>query len=402
MSLLSGLGFSQFVNGKSKALGGIYTQAYNALIREMNDFGSTPWQRDRATAMLVRVDAITKALDAETRKYIEKEVPAVYFTTANAMKGEIRKLNITVPPAFGTIHTQAIEASASDAMAKFGHTMIGIKRSAEDVVKFSQQKATREIIGAGQLRGEAAKTIAKEVQAKISEDGITALVDKGGKKWQLDTYAEMLTRQVMSNSGRDGVYNTAQEYGFDLVEITDHGSEHEECAAWEGKIVSLTGKTDGYPSLQDAIDAGLFHIGCKHGYGIVSNISRPKPYTPANKPYEEIRVGDEIINTRGGELHRVVDAKEYAYMLNTGELAPTPKGLFGHGEDDNKKFFGIDVDVGKIVTKSSQFTSPSPDRYQIVVNVKDMPPLRNDPKMLGSSVYVTEPIPISKIQARKL
>lgn len=403
MSILSGLGFSQFVNGKSKALGGIYTKAYNALIREMNDFSSTPWQRDRASAMLVRVDAIVGSLDAETRKYIEREVPAVYFTTANATKGEIRKLNITVPPSFGTIHTQAVEAAANDAMLKFGHTMVGIKRSAEEVVKFAQQKATREIIAAGQLQGEAAKTIAKEVKAKIQEDGITALVDKGGKKWQLDTYAEMLTRQVMSNSGRDGVFNTAQEYGFDLVEITSHGSQHEECAAWEGRLVSLSGKTDGYPSLEEATAAGLFHVGCKHGYFIVSNISRPKPYTPDyGAPIQEVRVGDEILNLRGGELHRVVDAKEYAYMLNTGELAPTPKGLFGHGEDDNKKFFGIDADVGKIVTSSSKFSSPSPDRYQIVVNVKDMPTLRNDPKMRGASVYVTEPIPISKIQARKL
>lgn len=276
MPSLRGTGFSQFINGKSKALGGIYTQAYNALIREMNDFSSSSWQRDRATMMLTRVDAIVRTLDNETRQYIEKNVPDVYFTTATLTKDDLRRLGEKIPAQFGTIHFQAIDAAASDAMIKFGHTMVGIKRSAEGVVQFAQQKATREIIAAGQLRGEAAATLAKEVKAKIAEDGITALIDRGGKTWQLDTYAEMLTRQVMANSGRDGIYNTAQEYGFDLAEITSHGTEHEECAVWEGKIVSLSGKTDGYPSLQDATDAGLFHIGCKHGYFIVSNLSRPR------------------------------------------------------------------------------------------------------------------------------
>lgn len=273
---LRGLGFSQFINGKSRALGGIYTQAYNALIREMNDFSSTPWQRDRATMMLLRVDAIVKTLDAETRQYIETNVPNVYYTTATLTKADLRRLGADIPAQFGQIHTQAIEAAAGDAMLKFGHTMVGIKRSAESVVQFAQQKATREIIAAGQLKGEAAKTIAKEVKAKIQEDGITALVDRGGKTWQLDTYAEMLTRQVMSNSGREGIFNTAQEYGFDLAEVTSHGTQHEECAVWEGKILSLSGKTDGYPSLDDAMAAGLFHVGCKHGYFIVSELSRPR------------------------------------------------------------------------------------------------------------------------------
>lgn len=397
MGLFTGNAFAQFVNGKSNVLGSIYTRAYNDLIREMNDFSNTSFARDRATAMLARVDALVTQLDNETKAFVTKEVPAVYFTTAKDIKKDIKKLNIAVPEAFSQIHYQATGAMATDAMAKFGHTMIGIKRSAEDVVKFASQKATREIIAAGQLQGRAALDLAKEVKAKIAEDGITALVDKGGKKWQLDTYAKTLTRQMLSNSGREGVMNTAQEFGFDLAVITTHGSDHPECAAWEGKTVSLTGKTEGYPSLDDATEEGLFHVGCRHGYTIIATPYKPKQFTPQNK-YEDVRLGDEILNVKDGHFYRTMDAKEYAYMLNTGELAPTPKGLFGNGDTDNKKYFGIDPQVGQNVEGSYGGTA---QQFTVAVPVSAMPKMKNDPDMLGSAVYVQEAIPIGKIKLVK-
>lgn len=401
MALLNGLGFSKFINGKSNALAGIYARAYNQLVRDMQDGAATMWQRDRATAMLARVDAVVKSLDAETQRFIQKEVPATYFATGQAAKEQARKLGLTIPSAFGQIHTQAIAAAADDAMLKFGHTMVGIKRSAEEYVKLAQQRAIREQIAAGQIRGAAAEELAKEVKGMIEDQGITALIDRGGKRWQLDTYAEMLTRQVLANSGRDGVFNTAQEYGLDLAEITTHNTDHEECARWEGKVVSLSGKTPGYPSLDTAISEGLFHIGCKHGYAIVTDYTRPKPYDPSKDDvgYETVRIGDQDLDVKGGNFHRIVDGREYGLMLQTGELAPTPKGLFGNGEDDNKKFFGIDANVGKLVTQAEK---PVGGRFEIVVNVKDMPDMRNDPKMKGASIYVTESIPLSKIKARKI
>lgn len=401
MGLLDGNSFSRFVNKKSNALAGIYSRAYNQLVRDMQDNAATMWQRDRATAMLARVDAVVKSLDAETQKFIKQEVPATYFATGQATKAQARKLGLTIPDAFGQIHTAAVTAISDDAVLKFGHTMVGIKRSAEEFVKLAQQRAIREQIASGAIRGAASEQLAKEVKGMIEDQGITALIDRGGKHWQLDTYAEMLTRQVLANGGRDGVYNTAQEYGLDLVEISTHNSDHEECARWEGKIVSLTGNTPGYPTLDDAISDGLLHIGCKHGYSIVTGASRPRPYDPSkdDEGYETIRVGDVDLDVKGGNFHRIVDGREYGYMLQKGELAPTPHGAFGHGEDDNKKFFGIDANVGKFVVGAEH---PVGGLFEIVVNAKDMPDMRNDPKMKGASIYVTDAIPMNKIKARKI
>lgn len=447
MGLFTGLGFSQLINGKSRALGGIYTRAYNDLIRDMNDFAKTPFARERAAAMLARVDDTVRRLDAQTRAFVQKEVPATYFATANAVKGDIKKLKIRVPEAFSQIHFEAANAIAEDAMLKFGHTMTGIKRSAEEVVKFSQQKSIREIIGAGQLEGAAAKEISKQVQAKIAEDRITVLIDRGGKKWDLDVYAEMLTRQMLANSGRDGVLNMAAEFKLDLAIITTHGSAHEECRVWEGKVVSLTGKTPGFPTLQDAIDAGLLHVGCKHGYTITAGIVPDSPadlsatleedHMGGGESGDEIPFGDKkTLNafkdmqyepptdmtkiqyvttadgtkypTRFGNLHRWVDDQELQSIIDTGKLSTTPENTALEG---GGAFFGRpghkDFDVspdgssGKVFldTLRSTSTYEGQGMHHLILNVEDLPKgaqLLKDPKT-SFSVMVNQDIPRKNI-----
>lgn len=444
MGLFTGTGFSSFINGKSRALGSIYAKAYADLIREMNNFAKTDFQRERAMAMLARVDDVVKNLDAETQKYIKKEVPAAYFVTAGEMKKQIKNMKVRVPDAFSQIHYQATDAAANDAMLKFGHTMTGIKRSAEEVVKFSQQKAVREIIAAGQLRGAAAKELSKEVLAKIEDEGITALIDRGGKHWQLDVYAEMLTRQVLANSGRDGVSNTAREFGLDLVQITTHGSPHAECRAWEGKIVSLTGDTPGYPTLEDAEEEGLFHVGCRHGYTVVSGRGKDIPakykaileeeggegggndeipfpdaatrdafkamkYAPGDKKLEYLdeRVkGAPRLALKGGELHRWIDDNELQSIIDTGKLSPTPAnealsaagGYYGRpGHKDFAQF----SDSGKMFLENLQVSSQykGTGMHHLTLHVDDIPKgtnIEKDPRTTGS-VSLTNSIPMKNL-----
>lgn len=56
--------------------------------------------------------------------------------------------------------------------------------------------------------------------------------------------------------------------GHDLVRISTHNTDCPLCKPWEGKILSLTGKTKGYPTLEQARVAGLFHEGCRHAMGL--------------------------------------------------------------------------------------------------------------------------------------
>lgn len=50
----------------------------------------------------------------------------------------------------------------------------------------------------------------------------------------------------------------------DLVRVSDHWEECPLCQPWERKVLSVTGRTPGYPTVSEAIAAGLRHVGCRH------------------------------------------------------------------------------------------------------------------------------------------
>lgn len=64
------------------------------------------------------------------------------------------------------------------------------------------------------------------------------------------------------------VTQRAKELGRDLVKISTHKTDCPLCKPWQGKILSITGKTKGYPTLDEARTAGLFHDGCRHAMGL--------------------------------------------------------------------------------------------------------------------------------------
>jgi len=448
-----GIAFNRFVNGRVNPLAQVYTSAYNQLIRQMNDFAATPWSRDRATAMLAQVDQVIAGLDATTQKWIKQHVPDTYFALGASAKENLRALKLIVPEQFGQIHQEAVSAMMQDATLKFGQTMTGIKRSAqavatvaqktttEEILKLTGQQDIRNLIGVGQLTGASAEEIAKQVKANIEEQGITALVDRGGKNWQLDTYSEMLARQILANSGRGAVKNTAAEYGFDLAQITDSNSDHQVCADWEGEIISLGGETPGYPTLDDAEADGLFHVGCVHGYYIVSGIQKDSP-ADFTATLEEDHMGggeagDEIpfadkkemqafkdmrfqnptdmtktqwvtmaegdkFPTRFGQMHRWVDDQELQSIIDTGELTVTPsnEALGGtyYGRAGHKDFdVSPDGSSGKVFLDTLRSTSTynGTGMHHLILNIEDLPEgaiLHSDPKTTFS-VMLKDPIP---------
>lgn len=91
-------------------------------------------------------------------------------------------------------------------------------------------------------------------------------VDSRGRSWSNAAYLQMLTRTTLARIDRNAQVNTLVGNGCDLARISEDGGGDvcEACARWEGKVVSLTGATKGFPTLADAEADGLFHPNCVH------------------------------------------------------------------------------------------------------------------------------------------
>jgi len=71
-----------------------------------------------------------------------------------------------------------------------------------------------------------------------------------------------------------GTANRLVEQGHDLVKVSTHRGACELCQPWQGKILSITGKTPGYPTLEEAKAAKLFHPRCRHAYGLYIDLDK--------------------------------------------------------------------------------------------------------------------------------
>lgn len=111
------------------------------------------------------------------------------------------------------------------------------------------------------------KRIAEGFLGTFNKYGVAYFNDARGAKWTLNRYVEMLSTQTMMTTQREAFFATSLEYGNDLVKIVHLGisPECELCAPFANKVLSITGKTKGYMSVEQASMSGhLFGYNCDH------------------------------------------------------------------------------------------------------------------------------------------
>ena len=122
---------------------------------------------------------------------------------------------------------------------------------------------------------------AREIRDKIIADADynVPYYKKNGdlQRWvQAKDYAKMVSRTTTANIAREGAKDSILDTfdgEFDLVEIIGHSVfPNSPCIPYEGNILSLTGITPGYTTIDEAKEQGLFHPSCIHSFGITDTV----------------------------------------------------------------------------------------------------------------------------------
>ena len=111
------------------------------------------------------------------------------------------------------------------------------------------------------------KKLATDFLGTFKKYGVAYFVDRGGARWTLDRYVKMLSTTTLISTKREAYFAKSLEWGNDLVKVLHLGTDHEPCPLcepFEGKVLSITGKTRGYMSVSEAESLGLFHVNCDH------------------------------------------------------------------------------------------------------------------------------------------
>lgn len=226
----------------------------------------------KKNSLINQVKQAAVVADGKVKDWLVPAMAEVYVSSVNEQDKLLAKFGINTKGGRITVevlkaapelapHLQAVNALISDAYMDFGSGITGWVKGNEHILNDAIRKQIQSKISLGRLTGEAVVQIKKEIVGILQQQGLQALIDRGGREWTLDRYAEMLTRTHLIKANTEAAINRSREFNVDIVEVSDHSTEDPLCAEFEGKIYSLSGESSNYPRLPYPPP---FHPNCKH------------------------------------------------------------------------------------------------------------------------------------------
>lgn len=172
------------------------------------------------------------------------------------------------------LHKQSVQGIMDSMSKSFEDSLNSMARSADMTINKIQALNIRRAIAEQAHAGTDTSAISKQITDIIKNSDISALVDKGGRTWSPESYANMLTRTKLVEARNNGMMNALTSVGHDLVEVSAHGAI-DACGDWEGAILSISGDSANYDTVDDAITGGLFHPNCEHSLNAVNPADYP-------------------------------------------------------------------------------------------------------------------------------
>ncbi len=289
---------------------GLYARAEVQIVNELGRLRSLGLADYHAEAALNRIRRILLALEGETQRRAGPMIEAPFYADHPEARNR---------PEPAAKHRRAYEAAndltaeQSDIVQRLTVNLIGqlaearltalatveqavLGRLESDVFRRVglEQTALMEAAGRGAM-----KQLPEFVEA-LRRQGLTAFIDKAGRRWSLHGYAGMVLRTTSRQAEILSVLTADPEQ--DLFQISSHGTTCPLCAPYEGRVYSKSGQDPDFPPLSAAFGkvdpAGPdslanswlnIHPNCLHVL---------LPWTPAGRSPEEIQKIKDFSNPR--------------------------------------------------------------------------------------------------------
>lgn len=165
------------------------------------------------------------------------------------------------------LHMEAIDTLSSSLFESLSLATSNVSLQVGRMAKDRFAEITKKQALKGILKGDTRKDISKQIVEELTRDGFTSFVDKSGRKWRLDSYAEMNARSTLREAHVSGIENRAIQEGYDLLKVSEHGTTCEKCAKVEGRVFSISGNNPNYPKWDNQIIKHT-HPNCRHTVAI--------------------------------------------------------------------------------------------------------------------------------------
>jgi len=261
----------RFSGAEAERLIRLYEAVEREILEQINQALLRGNQTQYLKNMIENVNAILEDLRAGSRTWCERAIPRTYIAGAKSADAQLKAVGVKSTVAgFGTIHQQAAQVLAEAAYKRFDEVALTIGRRADDIYRtLALENVRGSVIGYKTW-----EQVARNFRNELAEQGVTGFKDTADRQWNMRTYAEMVARTTTMECQLEGTKNRFLEHGYDLVVVSSHYNPCDKCKPWEGKVLSLTGKTEGYPTLEEAKAAKLFHPNCRHTFSLYVDLDK--------------------------------------------------------------------------------------------------------------------------------
>ena len=295
----------------------IYLKAETDIINEIGRLRSMGNVDYHAVAALERVQAILRKMENDSWTYVPQMIEKQFYVNhpdKRRILGETGEKHLRAYQA-----AQALTSEQMDIVQRLTQNLMGeildasvtamatvqtalIGRIEPDVYRRVglEQVALRQATGQGVY-----KQLPAFVEA-LRREGVTAFVDKAGRRWSLHTYCSMVSRTTSRQAEVLSVLSADPEQ--DLFKVNSTSTACKLCAPYEGRVYSKSGTSPDFPPLASAfgkVDAAgpdtlantwlNIHPNCLHSLS---------PWTPAGRSEEEIQKIKDFSNPRTNPFTR--------------------------------------------------------------------------------------------------
>ena len=207
---------------------------------------------------------------------------------------------------FNKLHSYDISLLINNSIQDLVTANNYLGRKMNDVIREATLKASAMKLATGATTRQAQLLI----KSKLIAEGITEIKMKNGKVMQLDNYAKLIARTTTTEASNKATFNKLQEDNFDLVKMSEHLGSCSMCAPYQGKVFSISGKDDKFPSLYQTVlknGYNTVHPNCAHSF---------MPYIAALQSDEELDKMSQISNDIPDDVNDI-KAKNAAIYMKT-------------------------------------------------------------------------------------
>lgn len=279
----------------------IFLKAETAIINEIGRLRSQGNVDYHAVAALERVQAILLKMDNDAWTYSRPMIEKMFYARvpeARRIEGETVEKHIA-----GYRNAAVLTSEQNDVVQKLTQNLLGEISEASATVMQTLQNALigrtqpdifrrvgLETVAMQEATGRGAYRALPQFVETLRREGITAFVDKAGRRWSLHTYGAMVCRTTSRQAEVLSVLTADPEQ--DLYQISSHGSTCAICAPLEGRVYSKSGTDPDFPPLAAAFGkvdpAGPDNLSNSYLNIHPNCLHVLLPWTPAGRSKEEI------------------------------------------------------------------------------------------------------------------